>query len=372
MALRTGCTLSIGLALLAAVSSAAPLPKEAGPLRTAYDTSLASVESETRDQLGRLAAEYGKVLAALRDDLQQAGRLRPLVAVHDELVRHAKSPEPAAPGLESVELGVLQGAYLARVQQVRYSNDVEVVKLAERYLQALAELRTTLGRAQDEEALKGLDEERDRMLASARVRAALQVTRTPPPAAPAYDLASSATSTNQPADRGRAMKLFRPANEDVSKVMGYAVTMNLIEDTSRVKVRESVAGMVTTRSEDGPVSYTPRLTISCRNAEIPPDAEMTIDYFSRSMTDSGYRKESSETLALPRIPRGESASIEGRGISLTRSTAVTHTGRGPDARSYSGSEFFGLIVTIRDSRREVLLVRFAPQQLEKLLEGESP
>ena len=127
--------------------------------------------------------------------------------------------------------------------------------------------------------------------------------------------------------------------------------------------------MTSSRSEDGPVIYTPRVTVSSRNSEIPPDSELTIDYYSRSLTDSGSRKESSETLALPRLARGESATVQGSGISLWRSFSTTHTGRGPDARSYSGSELHGLVITIRDAQRNVLLLRFTPQQLARELDG---
>jgi hypothetical protein len=143
------------------------------------------------------------------------------------------------------------------------------------------------------------------------------------------------------------------------------MTLSLLEDTSRVKVRESVAGASNARSEEGPVAYTPRVTIAARNAEIPPDAEMTIEYYTRSLTDSGCVRESSETLPLPRVARGESATLEGRGLSLWRSNAVSHSGRGPGSQSYSGRELYGMVITLRDAEGAVLLLRFTPQQLAR-------
>ena len=64
--------LSALLVLLAAAPAAraVPLPKEVGPLRTAYDTSLASLDSEMRDALGRLGKD------ALADALLDAAAAR--------------------------------------------------------------------------------------------------------------------------------------------------------------------------------------------------------------------------------------------------------------------------------------------------------
>ena len=346
----------------------AALPKEAAPLRDAFETSLSGLDSERAAQLKQLGADYEVGLRKLRGELEEAGRLRPLLAVHDELARFSKTRDPAGPGADSVELATLQSAYLSRSQQVAYSNDLEVIRLAERYVQALAELRAGLLKAKAEEAVKGVDEERDRLLSLGRLRSALRATLTNPPAEPN---GSSGSATNGlAAGKARTLRMYRLANEDVAKVMGYTMSLSLLEDSSRLKVRESEAGMTTTRSEDGPVIYTPRITIASRNSEIPPDCDMTIDYYTRSFTDNGYRKESSETLPLPRVARGESATVEGRGLSLWRSISVTHTGRGADTRSYSGSELYGMAVTIRDSRNEVVLLRFTPQTLARDLGGE--
>lgn len=346
----------------------AALPKEAAPLRDAFETSLSGLDGERAAQLKQLGADYEAGLRKLRGELEEAGRLRPLLAVHDELARFSKTRDPAGPGAESVELAALQAAYLARNQQVAYSNDLEVIRLAERYVQALAELRAGLLKAKAEEAVKGVDEERDRLLSLGRLRSALRATLTNPPAEP--NGSGGAATNGLAAGKARNLRMYRLANEDVAKVMGYTMSLSLLEDTSRLKVRESEAGMTTTRSEDGPVIYTPRITIASRNSEIPPDCDMTIEYFTRSFTDNGYRKESSETLPLPRVARGESATVEGRGLSLWRSISVTHTGRGADTRNYSGSELYGLAVTIRDSRNEVVLLRFTPQTLARDLGGE--
>ena len=362
--------LIVGLLAMLPARLPAALPKEAMPLRDAFETSLSGLDSERAARLKALADDYGAALARLRGELENSGRLRPLVAVQDEIARFAKAHDPAGGSAESFELMSLQTLFAARSQQVQYSNDVEVIRLAERYVQALAELRTGLERTQAAEAVKGLEDERDRLLSLGRVRSALRTTLAVP-AAPPESGQPAGAATNAIAGKGRPLRLYRMVNEDVSKVMGYTMTLTLMEDESRLKVRESDAGMTTTRSEDGPVIYTPRITIASRNSEVPPDCDLTIDYYTRSFTDSGYRRESSETMPLPRIERGTAATVEGRGVSLWRSTSVTHTGRGPDARTYSGSELYGMVITIRDSHNEVLLLRFTPQLLSRDLGGES-
>jgi len=347
---------------------AAPLPREAAPLRGAYDAGLSSLESDLKQHLEQLANEYAHALGDLRDELQQAGRMRPLVTVQDEWVRFRKERQPGALSVECVELSDLQQVYGARVQQVRYSNEVEVVRLAERYVQALSEVRQSFLASNKADAVEAIDEERDRFLAGARIRQALQITRTIPAPAPGYASEADANATNALAGRGRSMKLYRMQGEDVNTVMGFSMTLEVIEDTSRLRVKESVAGNNRTRSEEGPVLYIPRVTVTCRNAEVPADAQLVIDYYSRSLTDNGFRKESLETVPLAGIGKGESATVEGRGLSLSRSVSVTRSGRGPDARSISGSELHGMILTVRDANRAPLLVRFSPQSLSKLIE----
>jgi hypothetical protein len=90
------------------------------------------------------------------------------------------------------------------------------------------------------------------------------------------------------------------------------------------------------------------------------------------LTETDYYRESHETLALPRLARGETATVEGVGISLWRMNSISRASRGSGTRAYSGSELFGLILTIRDGAGSILLRAFSPQQLAREAESTAP
>ena len=349
--------------LIATACGAVSLPKDALKAREAFEVGLQVVTKENEKQIVQLGDEYLQQLRKLESEMQVNGQLRGLVVVHDELARFVTARAFAgAPVNEPVELRDLQARLQLRILHVQYSNEFELVKLGERYVQELGLAREVEGKQGSAAMVKTLDEERDRVLALAALRRALESTKIRPPtslAALTNMLGSAGT------DSRRQLDLFRASSEPLQAAIGYKLKVSLFEDLSKLQPRKADGAGSKMRAVDGPVGYVPRFVLSCQHGEIPSGSRLVIEYYSRSLADRTRKRELVESISLPRLERGESYSVDGKGVQLQRSEQTTSIPYSGVSRYVSGSEFYGLIIHVVDPDRRVLVQRFSPQSLER-------
>ena len=349
---------------------AAALPKEILPARETFEVGLAVADKQGTERIKLIGDEYLGQLITLEREMQSNGQFRCVVVIHDEAGRFAKARTmPPRPLDEPVELRDVQALYQYKLLQTQYSNEVALVKLAERYIQELATARGVVDKQGSASTLKSVDEELERVIGLARLRRSLDLTKIRPPS-------SLDSVTNSVADGServrRIMELNRPSGESLQATIGYSMRAAVYEDLSRLKSRKSDGAGLKGRSLDGQVVYTPHVTIACQHSEVPSGSKLVIEYFSRSISDRKRHRESMESVLLPRIDRGESYTIETKGLQLYRSEAINTISRVGVSKNYAGSEFYGLILHLVDPDDHVLLQRYAPQSLERDVAAKPP
>lgn len=349
--------------LLAVACGAVSLPKDALKAREAFEVGLQVVTKENEKQIAQLGDEYLQQLRKIESDMQVNGQLRGLVVVHDELARFATARAFAgAPVNEPVELRDVQARVQIRILQVQYSNEFELVKLGERYVQELGLAREAEGKQGATAMVKTLDEERDRVLALPALRRALESTKIRPPttmAALTNMLNVSGTESR------RQLDIFRASSEPLQAAIGYKLKISIFEDMAQLRPRKADGAGSKMRAVDGVIGYIPRFVLSCQHSEIPSGSRLVVEYYSRSLADRARRRELVENIVLPRLERGESYTVDGKGVQLQRSEQTTSIPYSGVSRYIPGSEFYGLIIHVVDPARRVLMQRFLPQSLER-------
>ncbi len=355
---------SLAILACAAVKKGLDLPREVAAYRADYEAAIQASDDTTQRLLHGLELTYADKLRQLQYLLQYSGRLRELMAVYDEAKRYQAKRAPPAPtaATEPAELRLLAEEHLRALRTAQYSNDVAVTRAAAIYVQNLALLRRSMADRADPDLLLALDAERDGLLTNSRIRKAVAGSAAAPGSLTNVVVAAADTSSTGTNDR--MLRMYGPGNEDVAVLMGYTIGVGLTEDTSRIRERKSDGAKTMGKSQDGSVGYQFRVTIAGRNSEVPPGSRVVIEYFSRSLTDSGKKYHSSEQSVLPGIGRGESYTAEFKGISLYRSESISTSSRG-SIRSYSGDELHGLIVSLLDPEGRIILQRFHPQALTR-------
>lgn len=359
-----------GLATLALAAAQTPenggIPREAEVARAEFDADLRTSDGDAQRLMQGLDLLYADKLRQLQYSLQLAGRLRELMAVHDEARRYQikRAPPAATATIEPTELRVLAEEHLRALRTAQYSNDLAVMRTASIYVQNLAILRRTLAEQVDPEVLLTLDAERDRMLTNARIRQAVAGCAVTPGSLTNLTVATiDAGAASDTSDR--MLRLYGLGNDQAAVLMGYTLDVGMTEDQSRLRERRTESMKIQSRSRDGSVGYQFRVTVAGRNSEVPPGSRIIIEYFSRSMTDNSRKFHSSEQAVLGGVGRGESSTVEFRGVSLYRSESLTSGVRGGGTRSFSGDEFHGLIVSLLDPEGRIILQRFHPQSMSK-------
>ncbi len=355
--------LVVQVALCPGVGATPPAPEVAGYYGEFEAAVRAADDSWQKVQRG-LEIAYVDRLRQLMYSLQYAGRLRDLLSVYDEYHRFQTKrqlPTPT-PAMEPPELRILAEEHVKALRTAEYSNHVAVARAAAVYLQSIAILRRSLAERSDPDVLLQLDAERDRLLTNPRIRIAVASAAAGIVIPTNFVVAADASAEQTPNER--LLRLYRLGNEDAASLMGYAIEVGMIEDTSRLRETKSEYSRSRSESRSGTVAYRFRVTISGRNSEVPAGSRVIAEYFSRSMTDGEKKYHSSEQSLLPWIGRGESHTVEFNGISLYRAETLTVASRG-SGRSFSGEEFHGIIVSLLDPEGRILVQRFHPQTLSK-------
>lgn len=343
-----------------------PLPADAERSRTEFDKRLGEMDQRAAQVTSILGAAYASLLRDLRTRLQAAGRIRDMVAVHDELARYDREktlPAPEAVPLPS-ELAKIASRFASQARSEAYTAELEIVEAANRHLQNLASFAAQLSLDGRATVVAVLDAERDRVAAHPRVRAALAGSAGPPPTAPKGLLATQ--EQDDPLMEGRKLRMAGPSGEDAERSMAYTLEVTVREDRSRMyqgKV-EGPLRMGLSHTVSGPVVYRFHVTLAGRNGEIPPDSRLVAEYFKRGLVDQVRTFHAAEEIKLPKIGRKESRTFDLNGVELVLTETLTVTSIGMN-RSFSGHDFYGLIVSVVDASGRILFQRFSPQQLGK-------
>lgn len=363
----------IGSALLLMACRAASLPDDALKTRETFEVGLQMATKEGKKSIDAIGEEYLQQLHEIEKEMQANGQFRGLVTIHQEVVRFTKARTlTGRPVEEPVELREAQTTFQFKLLQTRYNNDLELIKLAERYVQELAVVREAEVKRGGTSSVRALDEERDRVLGLTALLRALEGTKTPLPSsveALTNMVGNVVTENDRP---HRQLDIFRPISEPLQSTIGYTLKVSLAEDISKLKPRRAEGAGSRSRAIDGLVGYLPRITISCQHGEIPSGSRLIIEYYSRSLTDRSRRRELIEQVVLPRLDRGESYTVDAKGIQIYRSESVASIVRQGVSKSYAGAEFYGLILHVVDPDRRVLVQRFSPQSLDREVSATPP
>lgn len=348
-------------------AKAAVLPPEAEKSREAFEARIRDTDRRAAQLAKTLGAAYSALLKDLRASLQIAGRVRDMAMVHDELDRFTKERTiPAVDAIkEPAELRRVVEQLAAQARDETHANEVEVVDAAARHLQTLGTLSVQLALGERGGALSAVETERDRVIVHPRLRSALALSA----AVPNRAVLGPAAAEAPPVDAAleiRKLRMYSPAGEDAGRVMSYSIDAAMWEDRTRMYQSKTAGSPKLGQSQttSGPVSYKFRITIACRNGEIPPDCRLVVEYFRRSLTESDKSYLSAEELKLPPIARNESRTFEIKGVEMTQSETRSTTLYGSN-RTLSGHELHGMIVSLLDPSGRVLLQRFTPQSLGK-------
>lgn len=343
----------------------APFPAEAEKSREAFEARIRDMDRRAAQLAKTLGAAYAALLKDLRNSLQIAGRVRDMALVHDEMARYAKEQTiPAADAIkEPQELRKIVEQLATQARDETHANEIEVVDAAARHLQTLGSLAVQMALGDKAGVLGAVEAERDRVITHPRLRAALALSA----AVPNRAVLGPAATEAPPVDTAleiRKLRMYSPAGEDAGRVMSYSIDAAMWEDRSRMYQSKTAGSPKLGQSEtlSGPVAYKIRLTVSCRNREVPPDCRLVIEYFRRSLTDGDKSYLSSEELKLPPIARNENRTFEIKGVETTQSETKSTTLYGSN-RTLSGYELHGIIVSLLDPSGKVLLQRFTPQSL---------
>jgi len=363
-----------GLFLCGLLCGAARFPKDLLSAREEFEVGLQVGDKQEQERLTTVGEAYLQRLRELAHQQQAKGHIRGLVTLRDEIARFAKARVfPDHPVEEPVELRDAQVLYQLQRQQVQYSNEFAIVKLAEHYVQVLAIARDVLEKSNTVEGVQALDDECERVVALARLRQALDATKVRPAAALPKPSPGAVTSAGAADSRiRRPLDIFRPANESLTSMISYEARAVVFEDVSQLKSHRTAGAGSTYRSLDGPVGYAPRITLICHRAELLSGSRLVIEFFSRSLPDHVVRHEVVEKITLPRLERGRSYTVEAKGIQLNRSEQVNSIQSAGVSVSHFGAEFYGLIMHLVDPDGRVLWQRFSPQALERELAATPP
>jgi len=99
---------------------------------------------------------------------------------------------------------------------------------------------------------------------------------------------------------------------------------------------------------------------------VPAGSRIVAEYFARSLTDNVREYVKSEEMILPGIYAGESYTADLKGFTVTQSISVSGSTSGL-TRSYTGTEFYGVIVSLLSPQGAVVMQRFFPQYLSRYL-----
>jgi hypothetical protein len=401
-------TIILGLLLLGAGGVAvgqtvAPKPAVAVPaaaptladLKKQFETAMRDAQKANREALKNLRQLYSDNLAKLQAELQAKGEMQVVLTIRDEKARFEQAGDipPAALVTEPAALRKAQDDWNASCQQAPVAQAQKLVGLSEKYMQQLAQLQKSLTAKNDQEGLKAVNEETDRLLGNNVIREALALVKAAKPATP-EKVATPAPVKPEPAKTEattpvkaepaklvevgaykfyptgkepaakdlRDQRLEYPTAERRNSAYFYMLSAKVYFDKAKMSGDKHNYTYYSTKIEAGDLVTFPRVTLASRNKEIPEGGKLVIQYFSRHITKlTDVREERVEHITLPLIARGQSLTVDGQGISLSKSDRHDSDGY----RVRSGREYYGIVLTVADADDKIIIQQCSPSSLIK-------
>lgn len=381
---RILCGVVFGLAGLAHAAPALP------ELKSEFEATIRTAQVEQRENLKTLRQSYTATLAKLEGQSQEKGAMQEMLAIRDEKARFEQTGEIPTEALTTTlpALRKAQDDWLQQLRQAQLAHAQKITNASEKYMQSLAGLQKALALQNDAAGLAAAKAETERVLGNNIIRDALALARPPkpvaepvtkPPAKKPEPAATAAPPLTAPVEVGeykfyplgkepaakdlKELRLDFPNTERKGAGFYYALTAKVYSDKSKVEVIKSRDFDYMSKREEGRIQSIPRITIACRNKDVPEGSKLVLQYVSRSTTrTTETREERVEHIALPPIARGQTVVVDGQGISLYKFEYQGYY----NYRSRSGREFYGLIVTLFDTDGKLLFQQCTPSSVAKL------
>ena len=386
--------MGIGLSVMAQAPAAATAPTLAD-LKKQFEIAMRDAQKANRESLKTLQKAYTDSLAKLQADLQAKGEMQTVLVVRDEKTRFEQAGDIPAAALatEPAALRKLQDDWNTRCQQAPAAQAQKLVGISEKYMQQLAQLQKALTAKNDQEGLKAVAEETDRLLGNNVIREALATVKASKPATP--EKTATATAEKPPETKPEAttpaklepakivevgdykfyptgkepaakdirdQRLEFPTAERRNSAYFYVMSAKVYFDKAKMTGDKHNYSFYSTKIEAGDLVTMPRVTLASRNKDIPEGSKLVIQYYSRHITRlNDIREERVEHIKLPLISRGQSLSVDGQGISLNKSDRHDSDGY----RVRSGREYYGLVLTVFDNEEKLIIQQCTPSSLIK-------
>jgi hypothetical protein len=390
------CLALLGVSGLAWGQAAATKPAVAATaptladLKKQFETTMRDAQKANRDNLKTLRQTYVDSLAKLQAALQAKGEMQAVLTVRDEKTRFEAAGEIPSTALatEPAALRKAQDDWNASLQQAQVAQAQKLVAISEKYMQQLSQLQNALTAKNDQEGLKAVSDETDRLLGNNVIREALALAKTAKPATP--DKPATATTTppkpDTPAKPPEAKvfevgdyKFYPTGKEPVAKDLKdqrlefataerrnaaffYSLGAKVYFDKAKLHTSRRPGYDTTIKEEAGDLFSVPRITLASRNKDIPEKSTLVIQYYSRHIARaSDVREERVEHIATPALARGQSLTVDGEGITLYKYDYRSGYGY----RERSGREYYGLIISLFDPDGKMLIQQCTPSSLIK-------
>ena len=395
------CLWLLGAAGVAAAQTVTPRPAVVAPatsladLKKQFEATMREAQKANRDGLKALRQAYENNLAKLQTTLQAKGEMQAVLAVRDEKTRFEAAGEIPASALatEPAALRTTQDDWNANLQQTQVAQAQKLVALSEKYMQQLAQLQKTLTAKNDQEGLKAVTDETDRLLGNNVIREALALAKTAKPATPPKPDTTTppkpdTTATPSKPSETKAVevgdyKFYPTGKEPAAKDLKdqrlefataerrnaayfYSLAAKVYFDKAKLHTSRRPGYDTTIKEEAGDLISVPRITVASRNKDIPEKSTLVIQYYSRHIARaSDVREERVEHIATPAITRGQSLTVDGEGITLYKYDYRSGYGY----RERSGREYYGLIISVFDPDGKMLIQQCTPSSLTKACGG---
>lgn len=373
-------TISCGMSAFAADDQAALLGR-LEVQRDYYTRSLGDIDQQHAKSVAALLAKYRAALDGLRAELQKAGDLPGLLASKAELERLDKDGTPPGAGnlSELAKLRKLQTISIDSSGTLEKETNRKIHDLVTDYVAGLEAEKKRLTIAGQIEAAKAYDAQIAKVTNGSREQAVARfVNGTAPAETPKPTEGNRAETGVSPNATGMTeCRVFTAANpppaldlemkrQDLygtrlgGKISGINATAEL-GTRADMETRRSTSS----KTESGTLDNILRLTLSTQGPV--QDVTVLVQYFG---TDAGARgmvapKEvDMETVKLKEISNNK-VTIDFPAVSLRRyvyryrSSSYSH-------KSESGQEFHGLMVSILDSKREIIYQTVTRQSMADL------
>jgi hypothetical protein len=397
------CAVLLGIGGVAWGQAVAPRPAAAGPvaaptladLKKQFETAMRDAQKAHREALKALRQTYSDSLTKLQTELQAKGEMQGVLTIRDEKARFEQAGEipPVALVTEPAALRKAQDDWNASCQQAAVAQAQKLVGLSEKYMQQLAQLQKSLTAKNDQEGLKAVNEETDRLLGNNVIREALALVKAAKPAAP-EKVATPAPVKPEPAKTEVAapakpldakgievgdykfyptgkepavkdlkdQRLEFPTAERRNAAYFYTLGAKVYFDKDKLTSNKHNVYDYSIKEESGDLASIPRLTLACRNKDIPEGSQLVVQYYSRHIARStDVREERVEHIKLPPLVRGQSLTVDGEGITLYKYDYRSSYGY----RERNGREYYGLIISLFDPDGKLLMQQCTPSSLIK-------